>query len=243
MRKPSAIAAVAMLALIASCESTIAQSPQGSASAMPTPAASAQDNGAELIKEIQVQLARIVPGDLRVDGVMLGCKPPADATLKAVAPGITSLTSRSFMVELQSGDRSLYCSAAMNASRQVMTAAKDLAADAPVAETDCALNWVDAFSTMPGALASLPAQGPYVAAMPIRAGQALYQNSLKRPIAVHPGDLVTVQVKNGPITVRAQLQSQSQASVGDSATMINPASGLPVTVTVTGPKLAELVMQ
>jgi len=244
MRKTSAIAAVAVLALIASCGLTFAQITQPTSAAMPTAAAAPSlDTGAELIKEIAVQLARIVPNDLRIDGVTLGCKPPADATLKAVAPGITSLTSRSFMVELQSGDRSLYCSAAMSASRQVMTAGKNLTADAPVAEADCALNWVDAFSTMPGVLASFPAQGPYVAATPILAGQPLYQNWLKRPLAVHPGDLVTVMVKNGPIMVRAQLQSQTQASVGDSATMINPTSGMPVTVTVTGPKLAELVMQ
>jgi flagella basal body P-ring formation protein FlgA len=181
--------------------------------------------------------------EMRIDGVTLGCKPPADAILKTVAPGITSLTSRSFMVELQAGDRSLFCSASMNASRRVMTAARDLEADAPIAETDFAVNWVDAFSTAPGALASFPAQGAYVAATPIRAGQPLYQNALKHPIAVHPGDLVTVLVKNGPVTVRAQLQAQTQASVGDSATMINPASGMPVTVMVTGPKLAEMVMQ
>jgi len=40
----------------------------------------------------------------------------------------------------------------------------------------------------------------------IRSGQPLYQNSLKRPIAVHPGELVTVLVTNGPVSVRAQLQ-------------------------------------
>ncbi len=180
---------------------------------------------------------------MRIDSVTLGCKPPAGATLKTVAPGISSLISRSFMVELQAGDRSIFCSAAMTASRQLLTATRDLAADAPVTPADFSSNWVEAFGTAPGALASFPDEGPYVSATPIRAGQPLYQNSLKRPVAVHPGDLVTVLVHNGPITVRAQLQSQSQAAVGDSATMINPASGMPVAVTVTGPKTAELVMQ
>ena len=84
---------------------------------------------------------------------------------------------------------------------------------------------------------------PYVSATLIRAGQPLYENSLRRPIAVHPGDQVTVLVKNGAVTVRAQLQAQTQAAVGDSATMINPASGMPVAVIVTGPRIAELVMQ
>jgi len=225
----------------AAASAQLAASPEPTALA--TPGSSEEPDGAELARGIQVQLARIVPIEMRIEGVTLGCKPPAGATLQAVAPGLTNLTSRSFMVELQSGDRSLFCSAMMTASRQVLAATHDLAPEAAVAETDFAPAWVDAFSTSPGALASFPGQGPYLSATLLRAGQPLYQNSLKRPIAVHPGDMVTVLVKNGPITVRAQLQAQSQASVGDSVTMINPSSGMPVAVTVTGPKIAELVMQ
>jgi flagella basal body P-ring formation protein FlgA len=54
---------------------------------------------------------------------------------------------------------------------------------------------------------------------------------------------VTVVVKNGAVTVRTQLRAQSQASVGDTATMVNPLTGTPVAVTVTGLRTAELVMQ
>lgn len=214
-----------------------------SPAASATPSSSAALDDSTLTRDIQLQLSRIVPNEMRIEGVTLGCKPPPGATLKSVAPGLTILSARSFMVELQSGDRTIFCSAAMNASRQVMAATRDLDANMPVAETDFASNWVDAFSITPGALASFPNQGSYVSAIAFRAGQPLYQNSLRRPIVVHPGDLVTVLVKNGPVTVRAQLQAQTQAVVGDSATMINPGSGMPVSVTVTGPKIAELVMQ
>ncbi len=218
---------------------SIAAQPSASA----TPAAGAATEGAELARQVELQLARIVPNDMRIDGVTLGCQPPAGASLKAVAPGLTSLSSRSFMVELQAGDRTLFCSGAMNASRQLLTASHDLEAGAAVAEADFVPNWVDAFSAAPGALASFPAQGPYVSATSIHAGQPLYQNSLKRPLAVRPGDVVTLLVKNGPVTVRAQLQAQTQGAIGDSVTLINPGSGTPVAVTITGPKLAELVMQ
>ena len=211
-------------------------------SAGATPAAQ-PDASEELARQIRGDLARIVASDMRIDGVSLGCKPPAGATLKMVAPGITSLTSRSFMVELAEDDRTLFCSASMNASRRLIAAAHDIALDAAVTESDVALAWIDAFSIAPGALASFPTQGPYVAAITIRAGQPLYQNSLKHPIAVHPGELVTVLVKNGPVTVRAQLQAESQASVGETASMINPSSGAPVVVTVTGPRQAELVLE
>ena len=94
-----------------------------------------------------------------------------------------------------------------------------------------------------GALSALPQNGPYVSATRIRAGQPLYPNEIARPAAVHPGDLVATLVKNGPVTVRAQLVSQSTAAVGETATMTNPTSGSLVTVTVTGPKTAEVVMQ
>jgi flagella basal body P-ring formation protein FlgA len=102
---------------------------------------------------------------------------------------------------------------------------------------------VDAFSVGSGSLDVFPSNGPYAASTYIRAGQPVYQNQVARPIAVHAGELVMVLVKNGPVTVRAQLQSQSTAAVGETATMINPGSGRPILVTVTGPRAAELVMQ
>ena len=232
---------ILLSALMITWSSAHAQAP--SPTAIATPVSSDGTAASELTREIQVELVRIVPVDMRIDSVTLGCVAPAGAMLKAVAPGLTSLSSRSFMVELQLGDRTMFCSASMNASRRLMTAVRDLDAGASVSDADFVSNWADAFSIAPGALASFPADGSYVAASVVRAGQPLYQNSLKRPIAVHPGDLVTVLVKNGPITVRAQLQAQSQAAIGESATLINPGSGIPVAVTVTGPKTAELVMQ
>ena len=226
-----------LIVLAIGLPSAYAQTP----SAIATPSTS--ENPAELTRQIQVNLLRMVPADIRIDSVALGCKPPAGATLKTVAPGITNLTSRSFMVELQSGERSMYCSASMNASRQLAVALHDINLDAAVTQSDFSPVWIDAFSTAPGALASFPAEGSYVSAITIRAGQPLYAYSLKHPIAVHPGDIVSVLVKNGPVTVRAQLQSQSQAAVGETASMINPSSGTAVTVTVTGPKMAELAIQ
>ena len=93
------------------------------------------------------------------------------------------------------------------------------------------------------ALSDFPDHGPYVSATALRPGQPLFANVLLRPIAVRSGDLVMVQVKNGPVTLHAQLQAQSQASIGDNLTVVNPAGGAPVVVTVTGPRHAELVIQ
>jgi flagella basal body P-ring formation protein FlgA len=201
------------------------------------------DDAANLAAQIQAQLAAMVPAGMRVDRVQLGCKPSAGSTLKTVAPGFAQLTSRAFMVELQSREHSTFCSASMDASRQVLTATRDIQPNEPVTNSDFEPRWVDAFAASTGALLEFPNQGPYASATMIRAGQPLYQTALLRPIAVHPGEMVMVLVKNGPIQVRAQLQAQAQAAIGDNLTVVNPASGIPLTVTVTGPRNAELVLQ
>jgi len=217
--------------------------------ASPIPNASVATNRSDTVEatdlaaKIQAQLTAMVPAGMRVDHVELGCKPSGDAVLKAVAPGFAQLTSRTFMVELKKGDRSTYCSATMDASREVLTATRDIQPNEPVTRADFQARWVDAFGGSTGALLAFPDQGPYVSATMVHAGQPLYQSALVRPIAVHSGEMVMVLVKNGPVRLRAQLQAQGQAAIGDTVTVVNPVSGVPVAVTVTGPKNAELVMQ
>ena len=234
---------VAIAALVAA----LMVSPMATADTSPnTSAISDRTNradAADLAAQVQSQLAAMVPMGTRVDRVQLGCKPPNGSTLKAVAPGLAQLSSRSFMVELQNGDHSIYCSATMDASRQVLTAIRGIQPDEPVTSADFQPQWVDAFTGSTGALVDFPDHGPYATATVIRAGQPLYQSALLRPIAVHQGEMVMVVVKNGPIRVRAQLQAQSQAAIGDSLSVVNPVSGVPVIVTVTGPRNAELVIQ
>lgn len=193
--------------------------------------------------EVMARLAAIVPEGVRVDRVTLGCGPAADATLIDVAPGITRLQSRSFLVEIKSGGRTIGCSATVTARRAVLAATHDIAAGAPVSAADFKSALVDAFAGAPGALETMPSQGQYVAAMPLRAGQAVYPTQLARPVVVRPGDLVTVVVRNGPVTLRTQLESRSTATVGESATLMNPDTAGSVTVNVTGEKSAELVMR
>jgi|HubBroStandDraft_5_1064220.scaffolds.fasta_scaffold176092_2 flagella basal body P-ring formation protein FlgA len=197
----------------------------------------------DLEAQIQAQLPAMVPLGMRVDRVTLGCKPAAHAILRTIAPGFARLNSRSFMVELQDDQRSVYCPATMDASRQVLVATRDIQPSETITADDFQLQWIDAFSGAVSALPAFPDQGPYASAAVIRAGQPLYQSSITRPIAVRAGEMVTVMVKNGPVQLRTQLQAQSQGAVGDSVTLINPGSGTPVMVTVTGPHVAELVMQ
>jgi flagella basal body P-ring formation protein FlgA len=206
-------------------------------------AADKVDVASSLESQIQAQLPPMLPAGMRVDRVSLGCKPETHAILRTIAPGYSRLNARSFMVELQEDARSTYCAATMDASRQVLVAIRDIQSNETIAAEDFQVQWVDAFSGAVSALSSFPERGPYASATMIRAGEPLYQSAIMRPIAIHPGELVTVTVKNGPVRVRAQLQAQSQGAVGDSVTLINPSSGMPVMVVVTGPHAAELELQ
>jgi flagella basal body P-ring formation protein FlgA len=196
----------------------------------------------ELIAEIKVKVASLLGNGMHLRSIDLGCEPPADAVLEQVAPGMTKLNSRGFVVELRSRDRTLACSATLNAEHQILVAVREIAQGEELSAADFELRWTDAFDST-DALAALPATGPFVASTAIRVGQPLLAIQLTRPLAIRPGDLVTVLVKNGPVTVRTQLEARSAAAVGDSVSVINPETGMPVTVTVTGEKAAELVMQ
>jgi flagella basal body P-ring formation protein FlgA len=210
-----------------------------SATKLPSPSSAST----ALVAEIAVKLSPLLPEGVRLDNVTLGCQPPDDAVLTQVAPGITRLNSSGFVVELRTGDRTLACSATLNAQRQILVAAHDIAQGQTLSAADFGSRWIDAFGGSMDALSSLPLHGPFLASTAIRTGDPLLAIQLSRPLAVRAGDLVTVVVKNGPVTVRTQLEARSSASVGDSASVVNPETGLPVTVRVTGEKAAELEMQ
>lgn len=197
----------------------------------------------DLAAQVAAQLTPLMPAGTRVQSVKLGCRPSPEATLKSVAPGLTKLLARGFVVEFQIGTGVLTCSASLTAQRQVLVATHDIAAANEVTDRDFDARWVDAFAGAIGALAEFPQSGPYASTTLIREGQPLYSNQLARPLAVHPGDFVSVLVRNGPVTVRTQLQAQSSAAIGETATLMNPGGGTPVTISVTGLKTGELVMR
>jgi flagella basal body P-ring formation protein FlgA len=219
---------------------------QASATKTTTPVAanlSSHSTSQQLISEIAMKVAPLLVAGVRLRSVALGCQPPAGAKLTEVAPGIARIISRGFVVELRAGDRTLACSASLDAQRQILVATHDIAQDQALSSEDFELRWVDAFGGSIDALSALPTHGPFLAATAIRTGDPLLTIQLTRPLAIRPGDLVTVLVKNGPVTVRTQLEARSSAAVGDSVSVVNPDTGLPLTVTATGERTAELVMQ
>lgn len=229
--------------LIAASLMTMAGAAAAHGAASPTASASSSAPTPDYTAQTMAAVAPMMPEGMRASGITLGCKPPADATLKAVAPGLTRIQSRGFVVEFTAGLRTIVCSASLDAQRQMLVAAHDIQPGDAVSDADFKTQWVDAFSSGTGSLGAFPQTGPYAATTLIRAGDPLYQNQIARPIAVHAGDLVMVLVKNGPVVVRTELQSQSTVAVGETATVVNPTSGIPLMVTITGPKTAELVMQ
>ncbi|GEM_PF-1896800 len=196
-----------------------------------------------LRKEIIAHLAGLLPAGTRIKDVKLQCEITKQTKFKSLAPGITRLVSPNFLVELDDGGQQKLCTASVQAEREVLFAVRNVQLGEPVSAKDFAPRWVDAFFGAPGALDRLPDLHGAVAAMPIQANQPLYSTSLRRPTAVRPGDMVAVYVKNGAVRVRAMLQSRSTASVGDTAIVVNPQTGVPVVVKVTGVRTAEMVME
>jgi flagella basal body P-ring formation protein FlgA len=193
--------------------------------------------------QIAQRAASLVAPEVQIRSVKLGCAVAAGTRLKTVAPGITRLNARVFMVELELDHRPRLCGASLDAQRQVMVATHALGAGQPVTAQDFAPGWVDAFTGAPGAASSFDFSSAMVTTTSIGAGQPLYPTQLAKPAAVHPGDMVSVVVKNGAITVKTELESRSSASIGDSATMLNPETGTTVQVHVTGVRTAEMVIQ
>lgn len=250
-RKWPSLVSVTLGALLLTTTSAAAGGPAAWPAAPPAPAtatASAARPPGDLqspdwAAQVTAQLTPLMPDGTRVQSVTLGCKPSPEATLKSVAPSFSKLLARGFVVEFQTGTGVMACGASFTAQRQVLIATHDIAAAEAVTDRDFEARWVDAFAGAIGALAEFPQRGPYASTTLIRAGQPLYANQLARPLAVHPGDFVSVLVRNGPVTVRTQLQAQSSAAIGETATLMNPDGGTPVTISVTGIKTGELVMQ
>ena len=193
--------------------------------------------------EIAKRVAPLMAPGVRVGNVKITCPVAAGTTLKDVAPGISRLNSRIFMVELENDHHARLCGVSLEAQKQVLVASHALAAAQPVAAEDFTPGWVDAFTGAPGASSSFDFSGPLVTTTFIGAGQPLYPTELAKPTAGRPGDMVTVVVKNGAITVKAALESRTTASIGDSATMLNPETGTAVQIHVTGVRTGELVMR
>lgn len=210
-----------------------------------SPISSAADsrNEKNLEAEIVQRVVPLIAPGIRIGGVKINCPVTAGTTLKDVAPGLSQLTSRTFMVELANDHGVRSCGATLDAQRQVLVASRALAAGQSVSAQDFELRWVDAFTGAPGAAANFDFSGSLAATTFIAAGQPLYPTELAKPVAVHPGDSVTVVVRNGAITVRTELEARSSASIGDSATLLNPETGASVQVRVTGVRTGELVMQ
>jgi len=211
--------------------------------ASPISSAADPDTAKTLEAEIAHRVVPLTAPGVRIGSVKINCPVTAGTTLKDVAPGISQLNSRTFMVELENDHGVRSCGATLDAQKQVLVASRALAASQPVSAHDFTLGWVDAFTGAPGASTSFDFSGSLVATTFIAAGQPLYPTELTKPIAVHPGDSVTVVVRNGAITVRTELESRSSASIGDSATLLNPETGTSVQVRVTGVRTGELVMQ
>jgi flagella basal body P-ring formation protein FlgA len=193
---------------------------------------------AQLTQQVKQALQGIVPSGLRLTSVRLECNPPDGATIKQVAPGIESLSSPGFTVELDSPQGTIYCSATAKVQAQVLVAAHGLSAGQTVSKADFRIGWADAFTGSPDALSTL--DGRAVMLVPLRAGSVVHSSDLCKAIAIHSGEIVAVTVRNGAVTVVTHLKAVNDAGEGESVTLENPTSGRLVVARAVAPGHAEI---
>lgn len=95
------IAGVALGAVLISVGSASAGTSSVNAQTSSTSAGGPASVSPQLVDKIESGLAPLLADGVRLRSVALGCEPPADAQLSQIAPGITRLNSRGFVVELR----------------------------------------------------------------------------------------------------------------------------------------------
>ncbi len=191
-----------------------------------------------LAAQIEERLAPLLPDGLRLTAVTLACKPPPGSMIKQVAPGISRLSSPAFTVELSTSGGTLICSAQAHVERRALVAARDLGAGQEVSANDFRTGWVDAFAAPPDLVAALDSNVTLIA--PVRQGEPVSASMLRKTVMVKQGEMVSVTVTNGGVSLRTHLKAGSDGAIGEYVTMENPTSGKLVTAQVTGRDAAHI---
>jgi flagella basal body P-ring formation protein FlgA len=244
MKSIAAISALAVAQLAGLGQSAGAQSPAAQeARGQAQPAQQAQPTQqaqlkAQMAQQVKHELQSIVPKGLRLTSVRLDCAPPPGATVKQVAPGVETLSSPGFTVELDAPGGTIYCSATAGLQEQVLVAARSLGAGQTVTRADFRVGWNDAFAGSPDMLSTL--DGRAVTLVALRAGGAVHSSDLQKAIVIHSGEIVAVTVKNGAVTLLTHLKAINDAGDGEAITLENPTSGRLVAARAAGPGRAEI---
>jgi hypothetical protein len=131
-----AIVAAGAALMIAAAAAAANPAPPPAPASEPPAARTAQPGAPDFSAQIAARLSPLVPPGMRLGAVTLACKPPDDAVLKSVAPGVSQLESRGIVVEFTARGRTLACGATVAAERQVLIAAHSIAPGRPVSKDD-----------------------------------------------------------------------------------------------------------
>ncbi len=203
------------------------------------PAAIAGSDAADpLTAQIAERLAPRLTDGLQLKAITLACKPPPGATLKEVAPGVPRLSSPAFTVELSTPGGTLICSAQAQVERRALVAARDLGAGQEVSGNDFRPGWVDAFASPPDLVNAIDSNVTLIA--PIRQGDPVSASMLRKTVMVRQGEMVSITVTNGGVSLRTHLKAEGDGAIGEYVTMENPTSGRLITAQVTGKDSAHI---
>ena len=118
---------------------------------------------------------------------------------------------------------------------RIVVPTHDIARGETIAESDLAYQLVTATNVMSGTATSIDALVGMQTRRVLRAGESLRTDDVRRPILVTKGATVTMVFEVPGVTLTAMGRAMSEGGVGDTVTVLNPASYRQISAVVTGP--------
>jgi flagella basal body P-ring formation protein FlgA len=120
------------------------------------------------------------------------------------------------------------------ADTKLVTPAHDIARGDIIAESDLTFGTVKDAGLMNGVITSMDAANGMQARRLLRAGEAISQTDLRRPVVVTRGQTITMTFEAPGVMLTAMGRAMSEGGIGDTVVVQNPSSYRMVNAVVTG---------
>jgi flagella basal body P-ring formation protein FlgA len=124
---------------------------------------------------------------------------------------------------------------AANTDASIVVPARDIARGEIIAKSDLAYGTAQASQMRSGTITDAEGLLGMQARRYLRAGEPVLASDVRKPIVVTKGETVTMTFDAPGISLTATGRSLGEGGIGESVTVVNPASYRQVMATVTGP--------
>ncbi len=118
---------------------------------------------------------------------------------------------------------------------RIIVTTRDIARGEVLSDSDLSYQMVSAASALAGVVTAMNRVAGMEARRVLRAGEAIRQDDLRKPIVVTRGETVTMTFEAPGITLTAMGHAMSEGGVGETVTVENPVSFRQIGAVVIGP--------